>query len=239
MVEVMKLRNKFWNWIKNEESGERVLRLEGTIAEDSWFEDDVTPKQFRDELNSGEGDISVWINSYGGDVFAAAQIYTMLKDYPHKVKTQIEGIAASAASVIAMAGDEVLISPVGAIMIHNPAMEIFGDSDEIKTAIRVLDEIKETIINAYELKTKLPREKISKLMDAKTWFNAKKALELGFVDKILFTDDNVENAADAVIFSRMTVINCLLNKIRSKTKKIVPVKKAVKEYYNRLNLITH
>ena len=233
------MRNKFWNWIKNEESGERVLRLEGTIAEESWFEDDVTPKQFRDELNSGEGDISVWINSYGGDVFAAAQIFTMLKDYPYKVKTQIEGIAASAASVIAMAGDEVLISPVGAIMIHNPTMTIFGDSDEMKTAIRVLDEIKETIINAYELKTKLPREKISKLMDAETWFNAKKALELGFVDKILFTDDNVENAADAVIFSRMTVTNCLLNKIRSKIKDTVHVKRAVKEYYNRLNLITH
>ena len=210
--------NKFWNWIKNEDN-DRVLRIDGIIAENSWFDDEISPKQFREELNSGSGNITVWINSYGGDVFAAAQIYNMLKEYPHKVTTRIDGIAASAASVICMAGDTVEISPVGAIMIHNPALGIFANSDEMKAAIRVLDEIKETIINAYEIKTKLSREKISKLMDAETWFSAKKALELGFVDKILFTDENSDNAANAVMFSKMTVTDSFLNKIKKALKK--------------------
>ena len=210
--------NKFWNWIKNEDN-DRVLRIDGIIAENSWFDDEISPKQFREELNSGSGNITVWINSYGGDVFAAAQIYNMLKEYPHKVTTRIDGIAASAASVICMVGDTVEISPVGAIMIHNPALGIFANSDEMKAAIRVLDEIKETIINAYEIKTKLSREKISKLMDAETWFSAKKALELGFVDKILFTDENSDNAANAVMFSKMTVTDSFLNKIKKALKK--------------------
>lgn len=227
--------NKFWNWIKNEENGDRTLRLEGIIAEESWWEDEITPKQFRDELNGGDGDISVWINSYGGDVFAAAQIYNMLKDYPHKVTVKIDGIAASAASVIAMAGDVVKISPVGTLMIHDPLTFAVGTSEEMKAAIRMLDEVKETIINSYELKTKLPRDKISKMMTAQTWLNAKKALEFGFVDEILFADENSENAADAVIFSPKNITNCLINKIKNR----VQDKKDVKDFYSRLNLIIH
>ena len=114
---------KFWNWkkAKNQETGaeERILELSGTIAEDSWFDDDVTPQLFKDELNSGTGDITVWINSPGGDCVAAAQIYNMLSNYKGKVTVKIDGIAASAASVIAMAGDTVLVSPVSMLMIHN------------------------------------------------------------------------------------------------------------------------
>ena len=114
---------KFWNWkkVKNQETGaeERVLELSGTIAEDSWFDDDVTPQLFKDELNAGSGDITVWINSPGGDCVAAAQIYNMLSNYKGKVTVKIDGIAASAASVIAMAGDTVLVSPVSMLMIHN------------------------------------------------------------------------------------------------------------------------
>lgn len=227
--------NKFWNWIKNEDNAERVLRLEGVIAEESWWDDDITPKKFREELNSGDGDITVWINSYGGDCFAAAQIFNMLKDYPHKVTIKIDGIAASAASVIAMAGDVVQISPVGAIMVHDPLMAVAGNSDELKSAIKVLGEIKETIINAYELKTNLPRDKIAKMMTDETWLSAKKALELGFVDEILYTDNDNGTVQDAVIFSRMTVTNCLLNKIKSKNKS--PAKKDVAEFKNRINLI--
>ncbi|MCX4325521.1 MAG: ATP-dependent Clp protease proteolytic subunit, partial [Lachnospiraceae bacterium] len=112
---------KFWNWkkVKNQETGaeERILELSGTIAEDSWFDDDVTPQLFKDELNSGTGDITVWINSPGGDCVAAAQIYNMLSNYKGKVTVKIDGIAASAASVIAMAGDTVLVSPVSMLMI--------------------------------------------------------------------------------------------------------------------------
>lgn len=208
------MKNKFWNWIKNDE-GETELRLEGVIAEESWWDDEISPKQFRDELNGVDGDISVWINSYGGDVFAAAQIYNLLKNYPHKVSVKIDGIAASAASVIAMAGDVVSISPVGAIMIHDPMTMAIGNTEELKAAIKVLNEVKETIINAYELKTGLSREKLSSLMTAETWMNAKKAVELGFADNILFTEDS---AADAVMFSQMAVNKCLINKIASRQK---------------------
>jgi len=102
---------KFWNWKNQTETQERTLFLNGTIAEESWFDDEITPRLFKDELMSGDGDITVWINSPGGDCVAAAQIYNMLMDYPHDVTVKIDGIAASAASVIAMAGTKVLVSP--------------------------------------------------------------------------------------------------------------------------------
>ena len=92
---------KFWTWknqAEGEETTERVLELYGTIAEESWFDDDITPKMFRDELFSGTGDVTVWINSPGGDCVAASQIYSMLMDYKGNVTVKIDGIAASAAS---------------------------------------------------------------------------------------------------------------------------------------------
>ena len=98
---------KFWNWARDEESGARTLYLDGTIAEESWFDDDVTPKAFKADLTAGEGDIVIWINSPGGDCIAASQIYAMLMDYKGSVTVKIDGIAASAASVIAMAGTKV------------------------------------------------------------------------------------------------------------------------------------
>ena len=144
----------FWNWIKND-LGERTLYLNGAIAEESWLGDEVTPKQFKSELIADKGDITIWINSPGGDVFAASQIYNMLMDYKGKVTVKIDGIAASAASVIAMAGSEVQISPTGLYMIHNPMTMAFGDTVEMTKAIAMLDEVKESIINAYEIKTGL------------------------------------------------------------------------------------
>lgn len=122
---------KFWNWInQSDESApaERVLELNGTIAEESWFDDDVTPAMFKDELFSGSGPITVWINSPGGDCIAASQIYTMLMDYKGDVTVKIDGVAASAASVVAMAGTKVLIAPTALMMVHNPATMAFGRS---------------------------------------------------------------------------------------------------------------
>ena len=104
------MTRKFWNFVISD--GKNILRLDGAIAEETWWGDEVTPAAFKAELNECEGDIIVWINSPGGDVFAAAQIYNALKEYPGKVTVKIDGLAASAASVIAMAGDEVLMSPV-------------------------------------------------------------------------------------------------------------------------------
>jgi ATP-dependent Clp protease protease subunit len=145
---------------------ERTLFLNGTIAVESWFDDDVTPQIFKDELNSGSGDITVWINSPGGDCIAAAQIYNMLMDYKGNVAVKVDGIAASAASVIAMAGTKVLVSPVSMLMIHNPITVAFGNSAEMQKAIDMLDSVKDSILNAYEIKTGLSRAKLSHLMDA-------------------------------------------------------------------------
>lgn len=212
------MNKKFWNWVKNEEG--RTLYFDGYIAQDSWFDDDITPKQFKSELTNSEGNIVVWLNSPGGDVFAASQIYNMLKEYNGKVTVKIDGIAASAASVIAMAGSEILMSPVAMMMIHNPATVIFGEASDLQSGIDMLSEVKESIINAYEQKTSLPRNKISKMMDAETWFSAQKAVELGFADKVLYEDS--EEVTDGFIFDKVTVTNALIRKI-PKVKETQPV----------------
>lgn len=228
------MNKKFWNWVKNEDSS-RTLYLEGAIAEETWFGDEVTPKQFKAELMSGNGDITIWINSPGGDVFCASQIYNMLMDYKSNVTVKIDGIAASAASVIAMAGSEVLISPTGLLMIHNPMTIAFGDTVEMEKAIAMLEEVKESIINAYELKTGLSRTKLSNLMDAESWFNAKKAVELGFADGILFAkEEEQQPSGEGIIFSRMAVTNSLMSKLPQKE---TPKGTDVNELLKRLDLL--
>ena len=211
---------KFWNRIRDETNPDaRILRLEGAIAEESWFDDEVTPAAFKAELTSGSGPITVWINSPGGDCVAAAQIYNMLMDYPADVTVRIDGIAASAASVIAMAGTKVQMSPVSVMMIHNPLTVAMGDSDEMRRAIQLLDEVKESIINAYEIKTGLSRAKLSHLMDGETWMNAKKALELGFCDEILYQPEAEPAPEDSFTFSRRAVTNSLLDKLKTRIPK--------------------
>lgn len=219
---------KFWKWknqtVTNQETKEtaqeRTLFLNGTIAEESWFDDDLTPQMFKDELNAGTGDITVWINSPGGDCVAAAQIYNMLMDYKGNVTVKIDGIAASAASVIAMAGTKVLVSPVSMLMIHNPATVAFGDSAEMQKAIAMLNEVKESIINAYEIKTGLSRAKLSHLMDAETWMDANKAVELGFADGILKRESGdgggEEPAQISMLYSEAKVVNSLMDKLAAK-----------------------
>lgn len=198
---------------------ERTLFLNGTIAEESWFDDDITPQLFKDELMSGSGDITVWINSPGGDCVAAAQIYNMLMDYKGNVTVKIDGIAASAASVIAMAGTKVLMSPVSMLMIHNPMTVAMGDTAEMQKAIEMLASVKESIINAYEIKTGLSRAKLSHLMDAETWMDATKAMELGFADEIMTRSDafeDVEPPAVSMLYSKANVIDSLMDKIAAK-----------------------
>lgn len=239
---------KFWNWKStkvlnretNEETVERILELRGTIAEESWFDDDFTPQMFKDELNAGSGDITVWINSPGGDCVAAAQIYNMLAGYKGNVTVKIDGIAASAASVIAMAGTTVLMSPVSMMMIHNPATAAFGDHTEMAKAIEMLEGVKDSIINAYTLKTGMSRAKLSRLMDAETWMDATKAVELGFADDIITkntfpqkeeqeegeeskedesTEEDEKKTSNSVLFSRKAVNNALINKLEEHYKK--------------------
>ena len=179
---------KFWNFVKNEDTSETELLFNGPISEDTWWGDEVTPAMFRDELSKVSGNLTVWLNSPGGDVFAASQIYSMLKNHKSKVTVKIDGIAASAASVVAMAGDETLIAPTAMMMIHDPSTCAVGNKADMEKAITLLEEVKESIINAYETKSHLSRNKIAKMMSDETWLNAKKAHEMGFVDGILFAD---------------------------------------------------
>lgn len=235
------MKRKFWNWVRNEAEEERTLVLNGQISDETWFGDEVTPKMFQKELDSGAGNITVWINSPGGDVFAAAQIYNMLMEYKGDVTVKVDALAASAASVIAMAGTTVLMSPVAMMMIHNPMTIAIGDSKEMQKAGEMLDEVKESIMNAYEIKTGLNRTKISHLMDAESWFNAKKAVELGFADGILNAEEGTEDMAkeaevEGMMFSRTAVTNSLLSKLIPKPeRKGTPVEQLEK----RLNLLAH
>ena len=252
----MKNSKKFWNWHKvqdeaGEELDERVLEINGEIASESWFDDDVTPKLFKDELLSGSGPITLWLNSPGGDCIAASQIYSMLMDYEGDVTIKVDGIAASAASVIAMAGTTVLMAPTALMMIHNPMTLAYGNKDEMNKAIEMLDEVKESIINAYEIKTGMSRAKISHLMDSETWMNANKAIEMGFADDIL-EDKKKKCAADEVAFSfaakssEMRLMNKLEAKFRDKPEvKQCPLKNVleemkgtkIEELEKRLNLL--
>ena len=194
---------------------------------------------------AGSGNITVWINSPGGDCVAAAQIYNMLMDYKGDVTVKIDGIAASAASVIAMAGTKVLISPVGMMMIHNPATIAWGDSAEMQKAIEMLGSVKDSIINAYEIKTGLSRTKLSHMMDAETWMDAHKAVDLGFADGILERaemPEDMEMPEVTMLYSKAAVVNSLMDKIAAKcvTRK-KPAEpdtgRTVDELMERLNLL--
>ena len=165
----------------------------------------------------------------------------MLMDYPHNVTVKIDGIAASAASVVAMAGTKVLMAPTALMMVHNPLTIAIGDSEEMQKAMDMLTEVKESIINAYQIKTNQSRAKISHWMDAETWMNANKAMELGFADGVL-EDGKRQQAAPTYAFSRRAVTNSLLDKLGTKEKpKIAPAPAGVpvESLSQRLNLISH
>lgn len=229
---------KFWKWTNQAETEERVLELNGTIAEESWFDDDITPRMFKEELYSGNGPITIWINSPGGDCIAASQIYSMLIDYKGEVTVKIDGIAASAASVIAMAGTKVVIAPTALIMIHNPSTSANGDHRDMSKTIEVLNEVKESIINAYEIKTGLSRTVLSHMMDVVTWMNANKAVELGFADEIL-EDEKKANASKSFEFQEHVFATKLFNKITNKETNTKPKRNGrnVDELKARLNQI--
>jgi ATP-dependent Clp protease protease subunit len=238
----MAKNKKFWNWARDaDESGERVLYFDGEISDETWWGDEITPAMFKSELFSDKGDITIWLNSPGGDCIAASQIYAMLMDYPHNVTVKIDGIAASAASVIAMAGTKVLMAPTALMMVHNPLTIAIGDTDEMQKAISMLDEVKESIINAYQVKTNQSRAKISHWMDAETWMNANKAIELGFADGVL-EDSKRHQATPTYAFSRRAVTNSLLDKVKTKEQpqpKSEPQGVLAESLQQRLNLIIH
>lgn len=213
--------SKFWKFIKNEatetlpESIE--LRIEGDIIDDSdawlyeWFGESATaPNSFKDELNQFKGkDLTVWIDSYGGSVFAGASIYNALKEHNGKITVKIDGKAMSAASVIAMAGDEIIMSPVAVMMIHNPLTTASGNMHDLRKVADVLDQVKESIINAYVTKTGRSRNKISQMMDDETWMSANVAVKEGFADGVLYQNNetNSEEIMNNFAFNRLSIMN--------------------------------
>ena len=173
---------------------------------------------FHDELFAGTGPVTIWLNSPGGDCIAASQIYSMLMDYKDDITVKIDGIAASAASVIAMAGTKVLMAPTALMMIHNPMTLAYGNHEDMEKAIAMLDEVKESIVNAYEIKTSLSRAKLSHLMDSETWMNANRAIELGFADDLLKDKKRVQAEMPAYSFSGKETETRLMNLMISRYK---------------------
>ncbi|MNO29185.1 ATP-dependent Clp protease proteolytic subunit 1 [compost metagenome] len=211
---------KFWRFIENKatetEAASIELRIEGDIVDDSdvwiyeWFgEPAAAPNLFRDELSNYKGkDITVWIDSYGGSVFAGASIYNALKEHKGKITVKVDGKAMSAASVIAMAGDEILMSPVAVMMIHNPLTGVVGNMHDLRKVADRLDEVKESIINAYVLKTGKSREEVSALMDEEFYMSANTALKNKFIDGVMYQDQplNVENLS-GISLNRLSVVS--------------------------------
>ena len=214
------MNKRFWNW--SNDGGERTLYLYGTIAEESWMDDDVTPEMFRKELNAGSGPVTIWLSSPGGDCVAASQIYTMLMDYSGPVTIKIDGIAASAASVIAMAGTTVLMAPTSLMMLHNPATIAMGDHNEMERAIDLLASVKESIVNAYAIKTGLDRKTLAQMMEEETWLDAGKAMELGFADGLLEKSESQVTNTGGILFSQKKVDQALVNRLSASAG--IPVK---------------
>lgn len=179
--------SKFWQ-VKNEVNGNSEILLYGPIAgERSWWGDEVTPRSFAEDLESLNGkDVTVRINSGGGDVFAAHAIHNQLIAYKGKVTVVIDGLAASAATIIAVAGDRIIMPSNALFMIHNPAIGLsdYYGAEELAQAVNALNAIKDSIVAAYRKRCKVNAEEIAAMMDAETWMGAAECLEKGFVDEI-------------------------------------------------------
>ncbi len=179
----------FWTW-NVVEGADPELEFNGYISEYSWWEDEITPKKFKDDLYriGAGGPVTLRMHSYGGDVVAASLINAIIRDYPGQVTVQIDGVAASAATVVAVAGDVVKMQETAYFMIHDPMAVFFMAALNIQELTRLTDSlqaIKDGIVNAYETKTGLSRARLSKMMTAETWMDAQRAADLGFVDEVV------------------------------------------------------
>lgn len=198
----------FWTFRAAADKGTAPeLILYGDIASETWWGDEVTPRQFSDELNAlgAVSEIVVRINSGGGDVFAANAIYTRLKDNAAKITVKIDGWAGSAATIVAMAGDVIEIPGNGVFMVHDPKMGARGyfSAEDFVKAAEELNVIKNSIVNGYALKTKKDPEEIAAIMAAETWYDGKQAVDAGFCDRLMFEDakTTVENMGKVVVNS--------------------------------------
>lgn len=205
-----KPHERFWNLraAEDSESGEPEIEFYGPISEYSWWGDEITPQLFKDDLEKhGQGGpVTIRIHSPGGDVFAASAIRAMIADYPGKVTTRIDGLCASAATYVAMAGDHVVMQDSAFFMIHDPWTVTIGGVEELKTTINFLKTIKSGIVETYQNKTHMDAEELERMMSNETWMTARQAQEKGFVDEVV-------SVTDAKPFKlqlqNMAVLNCL------------------------------
>ena len=189
-----------------------------------WFEIEATsPKSVQRQLEKAKENevIEVEINSGGGSLYAGCEIYTMLKDCKNKVITKIVGLAASAASLIAMGGNKVLISPTGQLMIHNVSCVFGGDYRDMEKGAEILKNLNATISNAYMLKTGLTTEQLLEMMNEETWLTPQQALDSKFVDEIMFTDGTKMVAS----VNNGMLPQEVINKMREKLKNEFPQEK--------------
>jgi len=200
----------FWRFVNaaESESGQVELELYGAISEYSWLGDEITPKKFKEDLyRFGQGGpILLKINSPGGDVFAASAMRAIMTDYPGEITVRVDGVAASSAVIVAIAGKKVQMMDTAYMMIHDPAVVVFIAMLDIETLGEIRDnlqEIKDGIVPAYAAKTGLDEEEISLMMSDETWMSAHKAVEYGFADEIL--------SGGQTSVSNMAFVNCLRN----------------------------
>ena len=179
----------------------KLIKVNGMIVSDQhkeiydeWQIENTAPKDIFSQLPKKDSEpIEIHISSGGGDAYAGFLIYTQLKAYPGKKTVKILNIAASAASIIAMAGDEVLISPVAQLMIHNAWTTQTGNQHAMREVADQLEELAESLVNAYELRTNQSREQIKKWLDSETYFSAHKAVEYGFADEVMYSESRTQN----------------------------------------------
>ncbi|QCT03824.1 phage protein [Paenibacillus algicola] len=181
----------------------KKIKLNGPVIGDgsAWLYDwlgipYIGASKLSKELDAaGGGDVELYINSGGGSVFAGSEVYTLLKEYPGKVSAKITGVAASAASYIALAADDIRMAPLAQFMIHNAAIVTDGDKRAHTGRTNLLAGVDESLINVYMKKSGKTREELADLMDSETWMNAQKAVELGFADGILFEEEELLSTA--------------------------------------------
>ncbi len=237
--------SKFWQ-VKNEVNGNSEILLYGPIAgERSWWGDEVTPKNFAADLESlGGKDVTVRINSGGGDVFAAHAIHNQLVAYKGRVTVVIDGLAASAATIIAVAGDRIIMPSNALFMIHNPAIGLsdYYGADELLKAAGALNTIKDSIVAAYRKRCKASAEELAAMMDAETWMGAAECLEKGFIDEIRGSVSSVLNGSSLVVnsvnfdiknFKNQDALKACLNK---KTVEVKSMNNKLEAFLNGLGL---
>lgn len=195
-----------------------TIKIKGAIIPNDyksvyeWLGLDATsPRDVEESLSDAKDNVTVEINSGGGSVFAGSEIYTMLKSFDKKVTVKITGVAASAASVIAMAGDVVKMSPTAQLMIHNATTSTNGDFRDMQHTADFLQKINKSIANAYQAKTGKTEKELFGLMNKESWFTAKEAKKHGFIDEVMF-DDQLQATA-SVSFLPDDVINKIKNKL--------------------------